>query len=541
MRQLRAVLRGSVLIAQLLSATFFLQGCDDEQEEESHPPAAVKDAHQVEDLAAKEDSRGEQSALDRVPIVERLPRSAHEEAWGFGRTSQSRSGPSTQLVLVNASSVKRDAKPGQGDKLLDHERAFERALMSGSDASREVHMMVADHYLQDYYKHTSTTTTTTTTTTTNTTTTTSTVKKYYKNSTGSAIDSSWKSKRTRRTTTSTTTTTTVAPVDEVLLTNVPAIKVGESNETDENLSFAPPPPPLLAEELSNERSKRLVPQDFTKDVLDKGSPGGTWSPATFSAEDAAAAARATEGSEDVTSTYSTSPVTSTSSNATTTTTSETPHPSTTASSASESPTTITTTTTTAVQILASEPLETKESRDAGELAEEARAKEEALAKQSTSTEPSDSDEDEESEDSSSASEKTEATDDDEDDAEAQSIMQLHGQPAQESYEVDPRLQAESMSRVHRLQQDRAGLLELQLRQDQQLDELRRRLQRHQEKELERFHQQQQKELEVLRLESEASQWNAMPSMDQEHAHARHRHGSRKMGQWLQEIVDSSKL
>ena len=27
-------------------------------------------------------------------------------------------GPSTQLVLVNASSVKRDAKPGQGDKLL---------------------------------------------------------------------------------------------------------------------------------------------------------------------------------------------------------------------------------------------------------------------------------------------------------------------------------------------------------------------------------------------------------------------------------------
>jgi len=530
MRQLRAVLRGSVLIAQLLSATLFLQGCDDEQEEESHPPAAVKDAHQVEDLAAKEDSRGEENALDRVPIVERLPRSAHEEAWGFGRTSQSRSGPSTQLVLVNASSVKRDAKPGQGDRLLDHERAFERALMSGSGASREVHMMVADHYLQDYYKHTSTTTTTTTiTTTTTTTTTTSTGSKYIKNSTGSAIDSSWKSTRTRRTTTSTATTTTAAPSDEVLLSNVPAIKVGESNASDENLSFVPP---LLAEELSNERSRKLVPE---------GS-GGTWSPATFSAEDAAAAAGAAEGSEDVTSTSSTSPVansTSSTSPVTTTSTSETAKSTTTTSTASETPTTITTTT--AVQIATSEQ-ETKESQDAGELAEEARAKEEALAKQkaNASTEPSDSDEDEESEDSSSPSSKTEVTDDDEDDADPQSIMQLHGQPAQESYE-DPALQAESMSRVHRLQQDRAALLELQLRQDQQLDELRRRLQRHQEKELERFHQQQQKELEVLRLESEASQWNAMPRMDQEHSHKRHRHGSRKMGQWLQEIVDSSKL
>ena len=88
------------------------------------------------------------------------------------------------------------------------------------------------------------------------------------------------------------------------------------------------------------------------------------------------------GSEDVTSTSSTSPVTSTSSNATTSTTSETPHPSTTASSASETPTTITTT---SIQI-ASEPLVKagEETKDAGELAEEARAKEEALAKQSTS-------------------------------------------------------------------------------------------------------------------------------------------------------------
>ena len=35
-RQLRAVLRGSVLIAQLLSATLFLQGCDDEQAFSAH-------------------------------------------------------------------------------------------------------------------------------------------------------------------------------------------------------------------------------------------------------------------------------------------------------------------------------------------------------------------------------------------------------------------------------------------------------------------------------------------------------------------------
>lgn len=95
-------------------------------------------------------------------------------------------------------------------------------------------------------------------------------------------------------------------------------------------------------------------------------------------------------------------------------------------------------------------------------------------------------------------------------------------------------QAQRNSRLHR---QREALLELQLQQDEQLEDFREKLARQQDRMLEKFRRQQHQELELERQRIDAEGHSpAMREMDQKHR--RNKLGSRKMGQWLQELADA---
>mmetsp|Transcript_14585 Transcript_14585/g.34580 ORF Transcript_14585/g.34580 Transcript_14585/m.34580 type:complete len:626 (+) Transcript_14585:110-1987(+) len=625
---MRTRVKHGAVVALLISTAFVLQGCSDSDEEDSGGIAKQKDAHKMESLdGADEDGRDKKDAMDRVPDATRTKATAHEKPWGFdSRDSSSRGGPLKEIKLVNDSDRGGDPAPGVGGRLLEHERAYERALMSGSGAGREAHMMVAEQHLREYYKHTSTTTTTAAATTTTTRTSTEAT------STDEGTDSSARpskhstnpSKPVANKDSTVQKTAEAASVPEAISSTTQAgetttaapkaaAKVGERNASNATVNVSDLPP-VVVEELKIEKSKKLAPQESKQKMLAQGGSQSKMTEVRVAAEDevndadnATTAADAADNASAATSTSAntldtakggdsvTGPATDAAEAASTSTG---PKANSSAESAdveeeqvqeeaeaaqraiekemeqqmvspdgedslSANATNLTeaagsaapTTTLLSEAVETATPTTTFSSEAADRIApttatlptktasEELSEEHATDAERTTTLEKQENSEDESFEESEEDAEE----DPDAHWSDTQSVMELqdepvHGEVSSAASELDS--EAARAAR-QRLQQQNQALLELQLRQDKQLDRLRRQLQRHEDRELDLLRDRQHHELQLERLRLEAAASRDMPAvmleMDQEHAHGRHKHGSRKMGHWLQEIAEDSKL
>ncbi|CAJ1395856.1 unnamed protein product [Effrenium voratum] len=468
----------------LLATAFILQGCNDE-EQHHH---GSQDRHEVETLDGSDEHGNLQDAMDKVPNSSRRIAEAHMLVSQSPNLYSRPGGGAADVGKFDASTgVTKDASPGSGGRLLEAERAYERALLAGTDADRQAHMLISEQHLAEWLRTSSTTAKSTTTTTPTTTATTS------AESTSSQASTK---KRTTRTSTTVASTTTIAPetTGAAQVTTPAEVTAAMVGETDKTVPMSP----VAEEELKLEKAQKFAAK--VKHYHSDEEPEEQWQANKAPKPAAATGAALPTASPD----------------ADTPTTTEAP-----TTTAAPAP---------AVTMPGSEDLDdAEEKKEAQELEKSLQD----IAKEEKGSKP-----------------KNQAKDSNKADVEEEempnsSAIELSPK-AREAVSVRPdakyaalKSQASRAQRMQRLQHEHEAMLELQLRQDQQLEELRRDLQRRQDDELERFRRRQKSEMQLEQIRIDAAESLDAPAAMLELGHGFHRrkHGSRKMGHWLQELVD----